>query len=97
MTRRSLRFLFLFEAISSRCLMKTPGKFFCMFEKEDLTSWENLTSWSEKVGIKQIGGGSSVFLFRLWGVFVLIFAIQSCFLSIRASNSFMGKRPPTFF
>ena len=95
MTRRSLRFLFLFEATSSFCLKKGPGKAFRMFEKEDFASWESLPVWSENVGIKQMGGGNSVFLFRPWGVFVLSFAIQNCSLSIRDSNSFMGKRPPT--
>ena len=44
-----------------------------MFEKEDFASWESWPVWSEKVGIKQMGGGSSVFLNRPWGVFVLSF------------------------
>ena len=79
----------------SLCLMKLPGKSFLMFWKEDLTSWEIFPVWSENVGMKQMGGGSSVFLLRPWGVFVLSFAIQNCSLSIRASNSFIGKRPPT--
>ena len=68
-----------------------------MLLKEDLTSWAILPELSEKVGMKQMGDGSSVFLFRPWGVLVFNLAIQNCSRSIRDSSSFIGRRPPVVF
>ena len=84
---RSLFLLFLFEPISSLCLMKRPGKSFCIFEKEDFNKlWEFAclvrTSWD-----KAERCGSSVFCSGHGGSWVefcnpKLFPFHSCRLVI---------------
>ena len=86
----SFRFLFLRLALRNLALKKGPGKFCFIFENEEFTIWVRVPDWSENLGMKGIGGGSSFFLLRPCGALVLSLLIHDCSRSILNNNSFIG-------